>query len=234
MNTKLWLIGALVTLVISTAFLYKTEKVIQVDINSVLNGRTVTTLTKGELVTWTNGVDRQNGYLTMAAAKFKGDADPHALPDESLIAANEHHPAILLHYSNNDGIKNQTRLIADTGEFTFKVPANKYSDLYVGVTSAYGAAPLQFDLIYKDGTEQKSFTVPDWFKDIPDTDPDFSYIVHNMGKWGKQNTLTEKDHHNIDALNIHPDAKRVLTAVKLRKLTGGYLLFWSATGVVNN
>jgi hypothetical protein len=223
---------AIGTFVISSGHFYKTNKVIQIDVIAVLNARSVTTLTKGDLVTWTTGIDKENGYLTRAASAFMGDQDPHALRDDPLFPANQSHPEILLHYSNMDGTQNQTRCIPDSGEFVFKVPNCKYADLFLSLTSSYGASPLQFELVYNDGIELRSFVLPDWFKDIPENDPDFSYVAHNMGKWGNKNNLNEKDHHNIDALNIHPNPKRVLTGIKLRKLPGGYLVFWAATGVI--
>ncbi|MEO6330703.1 MAG: hypothetical protein ABIO55_17345 [Ginsengibacter sp.] len=219
-------------LIISSAVTHKQAKVIQINVSEVLNTRSVTTLKNKKLTTWTTGIDRDNGYLTMAAASFMGDHDPHALPDNSLFPANQSHPEILLHYSNKAISKNQTRCIPDSGEFVFKVPNHKYSDLYVSVTSSYGTSSLGFELTYADGVESKTFILPDWFKDIPENDPDFSYVAHNMGKWGDKNILKEKDHHNIDALNIHPNPDRVLKNVKLKKLPGGYLVFWAATGVV--
>ncbi|MEO5582661.1 MAG: hypothetical protein ABIR66_08205 [Saprospiraceae bacterium] len=236
MSTKLlnkYLIAVIVvvTWIISSSYFDKPEKVIQIDLSAVLNTRSVTTLTKGKIVTWATGIDKENGYLTMAASKFIGDTDPHALPDNPLYPANRSHPEIMLHYSNEDGIGNQTRCIIDSGEFSFKVPKAKYADLYLMLTSSYGASSLQIELNYKDGVDRKNFVLPDWFKDIPENDPDFIYVAHNMGKWGKKNNLNEKDHHNIDALNIHPDPKRILNEIKLRKLQGGYLMFWAATGV---
>jgi hypothetical protein len=231
LNKYLLTLCAVGLLLTGSAYLYLPGKAIQIDITPLLNTRSVTTLTKGVFVRWTNGVDKQNGYLTKSAAELNEDNDKYALPDEPLIAANSHHPAILLHYKNEEGVKNQTRLITDTGEFVIKVPANQYSDLYLGFTSAYGTSSLRFELLYKDVADKKSFIVPDWFTDIPDNDPDFSYIVHNLAKWDNRIKLTEKDHHNIDALNIHPDPKRVLTAIKLKMVRGSYLLLWSATGV---
>jgi hypothetical protein len=228
------MLSAIAALIINAGYYYKTDKVVQINVGSILNARSVTTLTKGNLVTWATGIDKENGYLTMAAAVFNGDQNAHALPDNPLFAANHSHPEILLHYSNEAGEQNQTRYLPDSGEFVFKVPSHKYSDLYLSMTSSYGASALQFELKYKDGVELKSFVLPDWFKDIPEDDPDFSYVAHDMGKWGKKNNLNEKDHHNIDALNIHPNPKRILTSVKLKKLPGGYLLFWAATGVVKN
>ena len=161
-----------------------------------------------------------------------GDQNPHALPDNPLYAANSSHPEILLHYANDDAMKNQTRFIPDGGNIEFKVPLHKYSDLHLSMTSSYGPSSLEIELRYKDGVEVKKFILPDWFKDIPENDPDLSYVAHNMGKWDTKNNLAEKDHHNIHALNIHPDPARTLTSVKLNKLPGGYLVFWAATGVV--
>lgn len=231
---KTFLIALLSILLITLALGFTSYKssyeVIQIDVSSLLNCRPITTLTNGNLVPWTNGVDRENGYMTMSASIHNGDKDSKALPDDPLIPANAHHPAILLHYANNDGTKYQARYPADTNAFTIKTPANNYKDLYICLTSAYGNSKIAVDLIYKDGTEQKIFTVPDWYKDIPDTDPDFSYVITNMAKWSK-NKMTETDHHNIDALNIHPDAKRTLTAVKVKNLSKTYLVFWAATGV---
>ena len=218
-------------LIVNTGYSDKAGQVIQIDVSAVLNTRSVTTLTGGVPVTWTTGIDRENGFLTMAAATFIGDPDPHALPDNPLFPANQNHPEIRLHYANEDGAGNQTRCISDNGEFSFTVPENKYADLYLILTSSYGASSLHVELMYRDGDDMRDFILPDWYKDIPENDPDFSYVAHNMGKWGKKNNLNEKDHHNIDALNVHPDPKRILTGIKIRKLPGGYLVFWAATGV---
>jgi hypothetical protein len=227
-------LSAIGAIIFISGYNYKAEKVIQIDVSTILNTRSVTTYSKGNLVNWTTGIDKENGFLTMAASAFMGDQNPHALPDNPLFPANQTHPAILLNYSNETGTQSQTRCIKDSGEFVFKVPNYKYADLFLSLTSSYGASALQFELTYKDGVELKSFVLPDWFEDIPLNDPDFSYVAHNMGKWGNRNNLNEKDHHNIDALNIHPDPNRMLTAIKLRKLLGGYLVFWAATGVVKN
>jgi len=211
---------------------FRSAKVIQIGAGEILNARSVTTLSKGKLITWTTGIDKENGYLTTAAASFAGDHDAHALPDDPLFPASQSHPEILLHYSNEAGAQFQTRCLPDTGEFIIKVPVYKYSGLYLSLTSSYGESPLQIELTYTDAVERRNFILPDWYRDIPENDPDLSYVAHNRGKWGTKNNLNEKDHHNIDALNIHPNPNRKLIAVKLRKLPGGYLVFWAATGVV--
>ncbi|MES2375790.1 MAG: hypothetical protein V4553_04395 [Bacteroidota bacterium] len=232
-STKKYLFIALAfsSLIFSAGYKYQTNKVIQIDISDLLNTRPVTTLTNGKLISWTKGVDRENGYLTTAAALANGETNPKAIADNSLIAATDHHPEILLHYNNNDATKNQAMLLTDSTAFTIKTPKNKYADLYICLTSAYGKSKLQYELIYNDGSETKNIVVPDWANDVPDTDPNFSYVVHDLAKWTNKNFRTENDHHNIHALNVHPDPKRVLTAVRVKNQSKTYVLFWAATGV---
>jgi hypothetical protein len=213
----------------------KKEKIIQLDLSKILNARPVTTFTNGRLITWTKGIDgngKADGYLTMAAAIFKGDKDPKALPDNPLFTATNKHPEVLLYYSNNDSISNQAFAFSNKDSVHVELLPKYYTDLYLAFTSAEGASQIKVNLLYTDGMESKSFEVPDYYKDIPATHPDLCYLVHDLAKWGKVNNMTEKDHHNIDLLNIHPDPNRKLTGIKIEKAEAGYLLFWAATGVV--
>lgn len=66
---------------------------------------------------------------------------------------------------------------------------------------------------YNDTLITKDFLVPDYYVDLSENDPDFCYLAHDLAKWGKKNEMTEKDHHNIDLLNIHPDPKRKLLKI---------------------
>jgi len=207
------------------------EKVIQIDIKSMLNGRAVTVINKGKLISWNKGVDRDNGYLTAAAAIFNKETGLHALPDNALIIENASHPEVLLHYSNDNMKDNQVLCVADSGGFAIPVPQKHYQTLFLSMTSAYGSSSLQVEMAYENGTETKKITLPDWYNDIAEDDKDVCYIVHNLGKWDQKNGLTEKDHHNIDAVILHPDVKSVLKSVKIVKGKAGYLLFWAATGV---
>ncbi len=208
--------------------------VIQVNVSSILNTRSITTLTNGSLVTWINGVDgggASDGYLTMAASLFKGDKNPHALPDSGKIAADTNHPEVMLNYSNSDGKNNQTHFVVGSGEFTFSVPQTNYSKMFLFFTSSEGTSSIQVTLTYADATESKAFVVPDYYTDIPSNDQNFCYLVKDLAKWNKQNVMTETNHHNIDALNVHPNAAKVLTAIKVQKSQAGYMVFWGATGV---
>jgi hypothetical protein len=234
-STKKYLFTGLVfsSLIICAGYTYQTNKVIQVDISDLLNIRPVTTLTNGKLIPWTKGVDRENGYLTTAAALANGETNPKAIADDPLIPANAHHPDILLHYNNNDGSKNQAMLLSDTNSVMIKMPWDRYNDFYICLTSAYGKSNLECHLIYMDGAvgEVKTIAVPDWANDVPDNDPNFSYVVHDLAKWTNKHFRTEDNHHNIHALNLHPDSKRVLIDVRVKNLSKTYVLFWAATGV---
>lgn len=209
------------------------SKTIQIPIKKLLNARPVTTLVNGKLQSWTIGIDgggKGDGYLTAAAALLNGDKNEHALPDDPLIPANGHHPEILLHYKNGD-TGNQTRNVAGADSFKFNVPNKKYSGLYLSLTSSEGPSQLHVTLTYADGSETKDFTVTDYYDDIPNDNPDLRYVVHNLAKWGPKNNMTEADHHNIDALNIHPDKNRILKNIAVAKEVKGYLVFWAATGI---
>lgn len=214
----------------------KKDKIIQVNLDKLLNARSVTTFTNGKLVTWTKGIDGNgaaDGYLTLSASIFVGDKSPNALPDNPLIPATTEHPEVLLHYANNDSISNQTVAVTSASSFGFEVPAKKYSKLFLALTSSEGASQIKVDLHYTDGMESKSFEVPDYYADLQANDPNLCYLIHNLAKWGKTNNMTESDHHNIDLLNIHPNPNRILTHIQVEKSEAGYLVFWAATGVAD-
>ena len=213
----------------------KDPKIIQFDISNILNARPVTTLTNKKLVTWKKGIDGDglaDGYLTLSAALFNGDKDPHALPDNPVFAANASHPEIKLHYSNTDSLNNQACGIIGTEVVEFRVPVNKYSAIYLALTSAEGPSALRVQFNYADGADIKNFTVPDYYWDLKPNDPDFCYLAHDLAKWGNKNNMTEKDHHNIDLLNVHPNPERALKSIKISKNKPTYVVFWAAAGVV--
>jgi len=212
----------------------KLPAAIQFNITHLLNARPVTILNNNKLVTWSKGIDGNgigDGYLTRSAALFNGNKDPHALPDDPLFPANDSHPEIKLHYSNKDSINNQACAVLGEGQVEFSVPSAKYKAIYLALTSAEGASTLQIHFEYADGEENKDFVLPDYYLDIKPGDPNLCYLAHDLAKWGNKNNMTEKDHHNIDLLNIHPDPARKLKSIKISKSKPGYLVFWAATGV---
>ena len=212
----------------------QSDKTIQFDIGPILNARPVTVLYGNKLVSWRRGIDGDglaDGYLTLGAALFKGDKNPHALPDNGSFAANAFRPKVILHYAGTDTLSNQACAITGAGSVGFSVRAKRYSAVYLALTSAEGPSLLHIKLFYTDGAAEKDFLVPDYYQDVPPGDPNLSYLAHDLAKWGNKNNMTEKDHHNIDLLNIHPDPGKKLYSISITKSKPGYLVIWAATGV---
>jgi hypothetical protein len=210
------------------------DTVVQIPVASILNTRSVTTLTDGKLVTWQIGIDGNgtgDGYLTMAASLFNGDRNPKALPDSGRIPADARHPEVVLNYSNADGTGNQTRYVRGAGDFTVPIPPAGYSKLFLFFTSAEGSSSLTFRFTYTDGADSVKAELPDYYNDLRADDPVLFYLVKDLAKWNKQNKMAEADHHNIDGIELHPAAGRTLTGVKVSKTAKGYLVFWGATGL---
>jgi hypothetical protein len=232
---KLKLLLLFVVGLICCCFTRQKSNVKQIDISYLLNARPITTLTNGKLVSWTKGIDGNgdgDGYLTHSAAEFNGDRDAHSLPDNPVFPANEQHPEIALHYNNADSMHNQARFVSGAGEFVIKTPKDHYSEIYLALSSAEGPSPLQFELIYNDGVETKNYLLPDYYNNISEKYPDLSYIATDLAKWGKIDKMTEKDHHNIHLLRLKTNPAKKLTAIKVKKSQNGYLMFWSATGIM--
>lgn len=231
---KLIPLSACLLLTTASLFAQKNNKVVQFNINDLLNARPVTTLTDGKLAKWTKGIDGNglgDGYLTLSAALFNGDKDPHALPDNPIYPATDSHPEIKLYYDNTDSLTNQAWAISGAGSSGLDVPEAKYKSIYIAATSSEGSSSLKIQLNYQDGDEEKDFTVPDYYADVLPGDPTFSYLVHDLAKWGNKNNMTEKDHHNIDLIKVIPNPARKLISIDIKKGTAGYLVIWGIVGL---
>lgn len=224
-------------ILISNTFIpVQSNKIVQFDIGKILNARPVTTLTHNKLITWTKGIDGGgfgDGYLTLSAALFNSDKQPHALPDDALFPANGSHPEIQLHYSNTDSLNKQTCNISGEGGVEFYVPQNKYKSVHFALTSSEGPSWLKVEFLYADdSTTSEDLILPDYYDDIPPGQhkPELCYLAHDLAKWGNKNNMTEKDHHNIGLLTVHPDLTKKLKSINIQKKKPGYLVFWAAAG----
>jgi hypothetical protein len=219
-------------------FSIQASEVIQVDVRSILTGRAVTTLTGGKLVPWTKGVDGAglaDGYMTLEASVVNGDKNADALPDDGCFKATALHPFVKLNFTNADGRGSQTRSVEGEGEFTFPVPGKLYKEIFVFLTSAEGPSHLHFKLAYVDGTfEQRDVLLPDYYNDAPAGDTNIFSLATNLAKWNASGRMTERDHHHIHGVDLHPDARKELVSVQVGKTAPGYLVFWGATGVTTN
>lgn len=213
-------------------------EVIQVDVSSVLNGRSVTTLTDGKLVPWTQGIDGgglADGYMTMEASVFQGDKAPKALPGDGWFKANATHPGVRLNYSNADGKSPQTRGVKGEGEFAFPVSPKRYARMLLFMSSAEGASHLSITLTYTHGThEKREILLPDYYNDAPAGDPNLFSLASDLAKWNRSDHMAEANHHYIHGVDVHPDSGKELVRVSVEKTAPAYLVFWGATGVTKN
>ncbi|HVV70426.1 MAG TPA: hypothetical protein VG733_14190 [Chthoniobacteraceae bacterium] len=211
-------------------------KVKQIDTSAVFNARPIDTVVNGKVVPMDNNIDGAGGLATVSAAKLLGGSPEHAIPDDAVYPANDKHPEVVLAYANDDGKKFFARRHAQGEDsFDLTIPEGNYAKLFLLVTSGQGASDIDVTLTYKDGTtENKPFTVPDWWPDLkPPVDAYCTYVVFNMSKWTPKGIIgSELSHHNIFGLNIGPNPDKALVKVTVHKHQKGIMCFWGATGVL--
>jgi hypothetical protein len=207
--------------------------VVQVPVDSLLNGRPVTTLTGGQIVTWTAGVDDTDGLMTEAAEAYL-DQTGTALPDDGTFPTDSRHPEIVLHFSNDaSATSSQALSVPDAGSFAVPVPVATYSSVYLVFTSSYGASALTVTMNYVDGSSvATNVTVPDWATGAPADDPVLFDLISGMHKWTNQNQEVDTPSHTLTGVELTAEPGKVLTAIQVEKPNAGQLLiFWGATGV---
>lgn len=181
----------------------RAETVVQVPLPGLLDARSVTTLTGGQLVPWTlptDGGGLQNAFMTKAGATMQGQPPANALPDDGHFPANQRHPEVVLNFSNAaDPTSPQTHLVPPSGSFSFAMPAAIYSKVFLFFNGAAGGTTIMVTLNYTDGMETKSATIPDYYSvgDIPANDPVIFNLATNLSKWTKTHTVNEAGNHNI-------------------------------------
>jgi hypothetical protein len=217
----------------------RADTVVQVPLPGLLDGRSVTTLTGGNIVVWTvptDGGGLQNAFATAAVAMLKGAPVANALPDDGRFPADTRHPEVVLHFSNAaDAASPQTHLVKPSVSFSFAMPAATYSKLFLFFNGAAGGTTVKVTLTYADATtEIQNATVPDYYADISPTDPVIFNLATNLAKWSKTTTIAEANHHNITGVELHPMAAKALTGIQVDRGANGYLLFWGATGIATS
>ena len=208
---------------------------VQVDVRSILNTRVVTTLSKGKVVPFRDGVDAGSGLMTSTAAKELGLATEHTLPGDGKFPATADRPEVALNYSDADGEGDQVRRSTGDDVYKFQVPTATYAKMFLFFTSAAaGPAKLRVILSYTDGlTEERDIVCPDYWNNLDDKNnaaKDIAYVAFDQAKFDQKNKMLEKSHHNIFGIDIHPTAGKVLTAIEVHK-SKPIVCFWGATGV---
>jgi len=209
------------------------QKAVQVDVSTILNDRVVFTVEDGKLDPALHAVDhgRKSVLITKGAAALADSGTLMSLPDSDLIAANERHPDVKLHYAQAGS---QVRKItASTESFAFDVPGAKYSQLQMFFISAQGESPISVKLSYADGSsDERETTVPDFYFPKPKVDdPRWFILVDNFGKVDMDGKKVEADHHYIHGVDLSPDPAKTLVKVEVTKTTStSQLTFFGATG----
>ena len=214
------------------------DQTVQIPIDALLNGRSVSTLTQGAVVPWVDGVDQNDGLMT-TAAEMSLHQSGTALPDDGVFPADNGYPEVALHFSNAaPATDKQIFYLHGTGTFDFAVPPGNYTRLFLFLLSSFGDSPLTVTMTYADATTTaQSFTLPDWGTGapLPKDPPIFFNLISGMHKWDKQDDSVDTPSHTITGVELAPAADKTMTKVHVDKPNAGqYLIFWGATGVATN
>jgi hypothetical protein len=214
------------------------DQTVQVPLDSLLEGRPVSTFTGGAIVQWTKGVDQSNGFATSAAVAALGQTGP-GLPDDGTFPANSDHPNMVLHFSNTaEASSGQAHIVPAAGSFSFEVPHATYSKLLLAITSSSGDSALTATLDYADGSPTTvSFTLPDWGtgKPLPTDPPIFFNLISGLHKWDAQDNSVDTPSHALTGVALSLAGDRVLTKVEVNKPGAAeYVVFWGATGIATS
>jgi MYXO-CTERM domain-containing protein len=214
------------------------DTTVQIPLTGVLDARSVTTLTNGQLVVFTlptDGGNLQNAFATKAVAMMQGKPVENALPDDGKFPADARHPEVVLNFSNAaDAASPQTHLIKTGDMMMFPVPPATYSKLFLFFNGAAGGTLVTVTLNYADGMEMKTAMIPDYYADVAPTDPVIFTLAGNLAKWTKTTTINEANHHNITGAELAPMPGKMLNSVQVSKDAMGNLVFWGATGIATS
>jgi hypothetical protein len=229
--------------------------VVQVDVSSVLDGRTVSTVANGVVTIWTpgDGIDNDggpNGYVTNAVeallktqGKTENNAINKALPDDGMFPADPggRFPAIQLHFSNAAPVTSpQTHsLHHSTGpqSFMFQVPPATYSKMFLFMTSSEGVGNLTVTLNYAGGAAPTvlMLQLPDYGTgNTLAGDLVFFNLISGMHKWTTSDTETDTPGHSIMGIEIDPTPTATLTSIEVAKTNNKYVVFFGATGIATS
>jgi hypothetical protein len=233
------------------------QTVVQVNVDSVIDGRTVSTAMGNTITPWTaaQGVDgdgNSDGFVTNAVEtilatmnKTVGGKVNLALPDDGMFPADSkgRYPAIQLHFSNAASTTSpqthQIYISATRGSqiVQFDVPQATYSKMFLLITASEGGAKLAITLNYAGGTAPTTQTLmlPDYgIGGAAAGDPVFFNLIAGMHKWNMTDNEGDSPTHGITGIELNPSATGMLTSVKIEKMNGSHCVFWGATGIATS
>ncbi len=239
--------------VISQAHAAHADTTVQIPVDSVLDGRSVSTLNGQTIVTWSpgQGVDGDgsaDGFVTTAVenvlltqGKTENGKAGVALPDDGHFPATTRYPEIQLHFSNTAAATSpqthQIHINQGAQTFQFAVPQATYSKLFVFITCSEGAAALTVTLNYAGGAAPTvlKLMLPDYgIGGAAANDPVFFNLISGMHKWSTTNQEGDSATHTITGIEINPTSTAMLTSVQVTKTNGSHAVFWGATGIATS
>ena len=229
------------------------DTVVQVPVDSLIDGRSVSTLNGQAIVPWSpgQGVDgdgNADGFVTTAVeamlltqGKTENGKLGVALPDDGKFAATTRHPDVQLHFSNTAASTSpqthQVKISGGAQSFMFNVPQATYSKMFLFITCSEGAAALTITLNYAGGAAPtvKQLMLPDYgIGGAPPNDPVFFNLIQGMDKWSSTDQEGDGPSHTITGIELAPSATDMLTSIQVAKTNGSHAVFWGATGIATS
>jgi hypothetical protein len=229
------------------------DTVVQVPVDSLIDGRTVSTLSGTTIVPWSaaQGVDGDgynDGFVTTAVEavlqtqnKTEGGKLGVALPNDGTFAETTRHPEIVLHFSNTapntSPQTHQVHISQGPQSFQFDVPPAAYSKMYLLITASEGGAALTITLNYAGGAAPTvtKLMLPDYgIGGAPANDAVFFNLISGMDKWSSTDQEGDGPSHTITGIELTPSAGDMLTSIQVAKTNGSHVVFWGATGVATS
>ncbi len=222
------------------------DTVVQIPVDSILDGRSVSTIAAGTVTPWVSpqGVynDGSGGAYATAAVKAKlaPTAAGEGLPDDGLFPATATLPPFQLHFSNTAPTTSpqthQVHITTGAQSFQFAVPPATYSALFLILTASEGTANLTVTLSYAGAAPSTMMNVmlPDSGIGVQTGGSPHFYLITDTGKWNTADTDVEPTGHTIEGIQITPTATAMLTGVQIAKTNNAHLVFWGATGIATS
>jgi hypothetical protein len=242
---RLTLVTATGAMTLAVGTIARAQTVVQIDIDSLLDARPVSTLTNGVVVPWTQGqgIDGNgggNGFATEGVAAKLGYKGP-TLPSNGIFPAAKGLPEFDLHFSDSNAATSfQAHNVHANvvGSIQFAVPQATYSTIYLVLTDSEQADTLTVTMTYADSTTSMvgPFTMPDYDQGLPANTKDVSYFSLFSGqKWSQTDQPNDNMGHSITGVTLAPTPTKSLTSIEIAKPSDGhYLVFWGAVGIATS
>jgi|GEM_PF-1705953 hypothetical protein len=253
------LLGSGIAAILTTAASARADTVVQIPMDSLLNARTVSTLSGNTVTIWTpgQGVDGGDGFATQAVMNLfvatyptyfnGGNAEGNALPDDGTFPENTDHPLVVLPFSNTDPTTSpQTFQPTGTGMFDVPVPQATYSTLYLFMTSSGGGGEphMTVTMKYVDGSTSVPLAVPlnDYDQALPANSATVTFFIlaPGMHKWSGASNMYpygspgDNTGHEVTGVKLTLASTTQLTSFVINKPDGDQMLLWGATGIATS